>query len=65
MNRRRVLCIILTAPVWLVLGVLIASVYVISFPVRVLFWIVACTEYGFTGKWHDMWHDPSAEDQGW
>jgi len=57
MSLKRILCLVVTSPIWVLWGALIASVYVVSFPIHVVFWTIACIEYGFTGIWHDIWHD--------
>lgn len=44
----RILALLLTAPIWLVAGVLIACVCV---PLFVVSFFVAMCEYGFTGEW--------------
>ena len=49
MNLKRILCLVLTAPAWLLLGVVI---YGVVFPLIV---VGACVEYGFTGVWDPPW----------
>ena len=52
MNWKRVLTLILTAPVWLLLGVYAVGVCLVMFPFLVL---VSFLGYGFTGRWKVPW----------
>jgi len=51
-NWKRILALVVTAPVWLLLGVYAVVCCLVMFPIVVL---VSFLAYGFTGRWKMPW----------